>query len=307
MDIHKLREIKKVLMRLSTTDAQLETAARELTALLSSCSSSGILTQLQEQAFHLSIVKALLGIVGSSSQPSLLAPCTECLALLVHGNDHARVRLGEMRAVPLMLDLLSPRSVGTGGVQKCWHRDWVQVYTQAMIVLRKLTYLNEDNQQEVAVMGGIKLIIALVNDENLLTNYHTYPPSAKEELESLALNRPLTARVHSATKAEKPAILNHFSAFTHQGSTMASYYPVFSVSLITSDSSLVSDHLLEKGVVWPYQGPTQSDTKLTRVCVTCVEDGGHIWCQFLSEKQKEVSAIINTTLAKLVKAYLSSQ
>ncbi len=299
-----LREIKKVLSRLSSTESQLENASQRLAMLLYSSSSNDTLSQLQEQAFQLSLVKALLGIVGSSDSPSLLAECVRCLALLVHGNDEARAWLGEIGAVSLLIDLLSPRSLR--GSEKRWHRDWVPVYAQVLIALRKLTYLNEDNQQKLAVMGGIKLILSIVNDENILTNFKEFPAKAKSELESLVLEQTLISRVQPATDAQKPSITSYFSAFSHKDSISASYYPVFNIIPLDSHDNPISDTLVEKGVVWPHPAPSPPETKLTRVRVTCVEDGGHLWCQFLSEKQKEVSTTISDTLTVIVRLQIIS-
>ncbi len=304
-----LREVKKVLSRLSSTESQLENAAQRLAMLLcSSSSTNNTLSQLQEQAFQMSLVKALLGIVGSSDSPSLLAECVRCLALLVHGNDEARAWLGEFGAVSLLIDLLSPRSLR--GSEKRWHHEWVPVYAQVLIALRKLTYLNEDNQQKLAVIGGIKLILSIVKDENILTNFKEFPVKAKSDLESLVLEQTLVSRVQPANDAQKLSITSYFSAFSHKDSISASYYPVFNIVPLDSQNNPISNTLLDKGVVWRHPFLSPPETKLTRVRVTCVEDGGHLWCQFLSKKQKEVSTIISDTLTAIVSvwfAYFYSQ
>ena len=294
----ELKEIKKVLARLSSTDAQLEASTQSLARLLYKNSSEGPLRRLQQQAIQLSLVKTLLGILGSSSNPTLLSKCAWCLALLVHGNNDARVRVGEMGAVSLLIDLLSPRSLC--GSEKRWHGNWVQVYSQVMVALRKLTYLNQDNQQQFAVMGGIKLISSLASDPDILTNFRQFPLEAKADLQSLVLNQTLVCRVQSATESQKTTILSHFNAFSHKDSIHSSYYPAFNINPFTSDDASVSNILLERGVAWPAGMPPDSETKLTRVHVTCVEDGGHCWCQFLSEKQKIVSATITESLGQMV-------
>lgn len=291
-------EVKKVLSRLLSTESELKNAAQRLAILLRKSSTDGTLSQQQEQAFQMSLVKTLLGIVGSSDCPGLLTECLRCLALLVHGNDEARVWLGDMNAISLLVDLLSPRSLRDS--DKCWHSEWVGVYAQALIALRKLTYLNEDNQQKLALIGGIKLILTMVNDDNMATNFHKFPAEAKAELESLVLEQTLVSNVQQATDDQKLSIMAHFSAFRHQGSVPASYYPVFYVTPFDSHNNPITATLLDKGVVWHDPSPPPSETKRTRLRVTYVEDGGHQWCQFVSEKQKEVSFTISDTLALLV-------
>ncbi len=293
-----MEEIKKVLSRLLSTETELENAAQRLALLLHKSSTNGTLSQVQEQAFQMSLVKTLLGIVGSSDCPSLLTQCVRCLALLVHGNDTARVWLGDMNAISLLVDLLSPRSLR--GSDKCWHSEWVGVYSQVLIALRKLTYLNEDNQQNLALIGGVKLILTMVNNDSFLTNFNRFPAEAKAELESLVLEQTLVSNVQPATDDQKLSIMAHFSAFRHQGSVPVSYYPVFNVTPLDSRNNPIIAAFLNKGVAWSNPSPSPSETKLTRLRVTCVEDGGHLWCQFVSEKQTEVLVVISETLSKLV-------
>lgn len=293
-----MEEIKKVLSRLLSTESELQNSAQQLAVLLHRSSINGTLFQQQEQAFEMSLVKTLLGIVGSSECPDLLTECVRCLALLVHGNDTARVWLGQMDAISLLVSLLSPRSLH--GSDKCWHSQWVGVYAQVLIALRKLTYLNKDNQHNFALIGGIKLIVTMVNDDNIMTNFNKFPVEAKTELESLVLEQTFTSSVQPATDDQKLSIMAHFSAFRHQGSVPASYYPVFYVTPLDLHNKPIATTLLNKRVVWPDPFLSPSESKLTCLRVTHVEDGGHQWCQFVSKKQKEVSVIISDTLALLV-------
>lgn len=298
--VEELQGIKKVLTNLSYTESQVESAVRSLATLLynNSTQNSRRPQHLQQLAFQMGVVKALIGIMGSSNKPSLLAKAAGCVALLAHGNEEGRSLLGEMDAVSRLVDLLSPRSCDGSIVS--WHRDWIKVYEQALIALRKLTFMNENNQQELAVIGGIKLVIEISVYENFLCNYHQFPLTAKQKLESLVLNKKLMSRVVSILGDRKESVLRCFNALSRSESGLATHYPAFDVSLFTVGKEPISDVIIQEGVVWPDHTPFPKDSRLTNVIVTCVEDGGHVWCQFCTEKPRENVTAMNESLERLV-------
>ena len=298
--VEELKDIKKILTNLSYGESQVESAVKSLATLLynHSTHNSRRPGHLQQLAFQMGIVKALIGIMGSSNKPSLLAKAAGCVALLAHGNEEGRSLLGEMDAVSKLVGLLSPRSCEGSSV--CWHRDWVKVYEQALIAVRKLTFMNGNNQQQLAVIGGIKLVIEISIYDNFLCNYHQFPVIAKQKLESCVLNRKLTSRVAAVSGNQKENVLRRFNALSLSESGLATHYPAFNVSLFTVGKEPVSDAIVQEGVVWPDHTPFPKDSKLTNVIVTCVEDGGHVWCQFCTEKPRENVTAMNESLERLV-------
>ena len=286
-------------------------------------------SEIRNLCFSMGIAKATLGILRSckhASQVGMVAMAARCLALLAHDNEEARSQLGEMGVLTNLINLLVPppqrsrsdnsRGMVSGRQAKgsshmdgassgrqgrseamvgLWPREWLQVYEQVMMCLRKMTFHNHSNQQEMARVGGIKLVVEMVMDLPLSTNYGDFPPKARLCLEELVLNKKLISRVVSVPDEEKEALFCVFPA------VQAKHYPAFYLELVREDGEWVSSAMLERGVVWPEPSPPKpTNAKWTCVAVQWVEDGCHVWCQFCSQKPNEAVVRARNSLRELV-------
>lgn len=300
-----LAAIKDMITNLSHTEEQVEASLSELATILYNWAQYPSSTEdLRNATFSLGIVKALLGIMGSSTNVRLLTKAVGSTALLVHGNDDARARLGEMGIIPILLKLLSPRphcSDLFSSTNLIWYKEWLEVYEQCLITLRKLTYHNFDNQQQLAREGGLKLIIDLVMDRVILQNSGCFSVKAKQCLCQLALSKKLICRAAPVPEVCRGAVLHSFPSLTNPSLTLSAQYPAFYVELVTKDEEWVEHIMLEKGVVWPDHTPFPQQPKWTCVVVTCVEDGGHVWCQFCTEKPNPKVEAMKGSLMKMAR------
>lgn len=296
----KLRGIREVLGCLSSQPIEVAEALRDLADVLLWC---GEATEdgLRNSCFSNGLVKAVLGILRSCSAVSMLATAARCLALLTHGNDEARIKLGELGAIQVLLNLLLPRPRGRKA-SPLWPKEWIPLYEQALMCLRKLTYLNMSNQQRLAMAGGVKLVVELAMDKSLLTNYGEFCPKAKRALETLVLRKKMISRVKPVPKDEIPATLRSFPALS---SSLSIHYPAFLVELVTEGGSWVAQTLLEKGVVWLDQSPVPDGVKWTHVEVQHVEDGCNVWCQFCTSNPSNGVVNMRKSLQELVCALQS--
>ncbi len=300
MAIERLRGIKEVLGCLSHPQEKTAEALQDLSGVLLQCAESSEVA-LRNSCFSAGIVKSLLGVIRSSSRISVLADATRCLALLAHGNDDAREKLGEMEAVPSLLKLLLP--CPRAGSTSLWPEEWLPVYEQTLGCLRKLTYHNIGNQQQLALAGGVKLIIELGGNKDLFTNFGRFTPEAKLSLEELVLRKKLVGRVVSVPKDEVTAVLQSFPALSGHSPGITMHYPAFYVDLATTDSgSWIAHSLQEKGVVWLDHAPAAESAKWTCVAVQNVEDGCNVWCQFCTRKTSDAVVRMRKRLEELVRA-----
>lgn len=291
----KLAEISDVLGRLSRRQSKVEASLRDLSDVLLVCAKSGE-NEVRNSCFspRLGIVKAVLGILRCSSEVNTLAIATKCLTLLAHHNDEARTSLGELGAVSVLLQLLHPQlCTGTA----LWPEEWIPVYEEALGCLRKLTYHSASNQQELARVGGVKLIVDMAVDKNLHTNYGKFSSEAKHTLEDLVLRKKLICRCVSVPVEVKAALLDSFPALRMQ---MNMHYPAFYVDLVTKDGDWITHSMIEKGVVWPDSTLIPKDARWTCVGVENVEDGCNVWCQFCTEKPDEAITKMKNSLNELV-------
>ena len=300
---NKFSEIKAVLGRLSSSDDEVKESLGQLEDVLLQCIKCGQ-DDMRDLCFSLGIVKALLGIMHSSSDVSMLMRAVSCTALLAHGNDEGRIQLGELKVIPTLLNLLLPHPVihgvrGHGNGTTLWPKEWIPVYEKVLIALRKLTYHNSSNQQELAQIGGIKLIVELAMNNKLLSNFDEYPPEAKELLVSLVLGRKFITRVTAVPEEDKKVLFQSFPALS-VFSTINMHYPAFYVDLVTKDKVWVANTLLERGVVWPDNASSPEGSKWTCVVVHSVEEGCGLWCQFCTQNPSEALVQMKNTLAKLV-------
>lgn len=174
------------------------------------------------------------------------------------------------------------------------------MYQETLACLRKLTYLNVSNQQQLAVAGGIKLIVELAMDRNLLTNFGRFPPEAKSYLEGLVLRKKLIGQVSPVPKEELPTMLRSFSALAVDAAGVLMHYPAFYVNLATPTSDQwISHRLVEKGVAWPDPVPPLEGSKWTCVMVQSVEDGRNVWCHFCLKNPSDAVVRMRKSLEEL--------
>ena len=251
--------------------------------------------------FSCGVVKALLGILRSSSRASLLSKAAGCIALIAHNSDEARCQLSSTDTIPLLLSLCDPRKKG----QRIWQEEQVPVYEQALVALRKLTFHCLDNQHKLAEIGGLKLIIDLCSDKEFFKTCSRFSPKSKEQLTDLTLGKKLICQAVQATKEQSGAILEAFTAMAHTKPDLCTRYPAYIVSLATKDQEWVADMMLASGTVWPdhTSHPAHSQPVWTCVVVTCVESGGHVWCQFCSEKPHPRLQAMSSSLKQLVNSH----
>lgn len=295
----QLNEIAAVLRCLTHPQEKVEVALDRLSSVLMHCVEAGDV-DVRNSCFSAGIVKAVLGILRSCGEVSTLAIGARCLGLLVHANDEARGELGELGAIPVLVKLLVPRPrlCSDGASGPLWPREWVPVYKESLVCLRKLTFFNHSNQQALAREGGVKLVIEMSQDQGLFTNYGQFPAETKVCLEELVTRKRFVSRVCAVAEEERAAVLRSFPALDLLGSM---HYPAFYVELTTEDRQWVSHSLLEKGVVWPTHRPVPEGCKWTNVVVQCVESGCDVWCQFCTHKPNDAAVLMNKSLLELVR------
>ena len=282
------KEIQAMLTDLSRSEQDVEAVVSRLGSLLYRCAESQ--TSERNLAFDLGVVKALLGILRCSPSSSLVSKVAGCLALLVHGNEEARERLGNVtNFFQLLMKHLSPNvseRVGLEAVPRVsWDLSRAGVYEQVLSVLQKLTYLNSDNQVRLAQSGGVKLIINLAMSSVFLRNSGYFSLESKSCLERLTLGKKLACRAAFVPESCSGAVLSSFDALSGDYAMVTAQYPAFYVSLATEDKKWIASAMIEKGVVWPDHTLFPAEgSKWTWVIVTNVENGSNVWCQFCREK-----------------------
>lgn len=297
-------DIQKILTSLSFGEEEVESAVSNLANLLYRINASeeeG--AALRDEAFSRGIVKALLGVLRSSSRVTLLAKTAGCIALLAHDSDDVRARLISTDVIPLLLTLCTPQPNPSDPFdhgEPSWHGEWVPVYEQVLIALRKLTYLNLDHQQKLAQVGGVKLIIDLCTDKEFLQTCSQFSPEAKCCLEEYTLGKKLICRAGKAPENERKSILRYFSVVPQ--TSLSLHYPLYLVQLATREQIWIEDMMVTSGTVWPDLSyfPESSNPVWTCVMVSCVEDGGHVWCQFCSQEPHSSVQAMCASLVELV-------
>ena len=298
--VDKLLELKEVLGSLSHTQDKVKKALGELVEVLYQCitmTHGNDENDVRNHCFSMGIAKALLGIMRSSSDINMLTSAVRASVLLAHGNDEGRTLLGKLGAIPILLNLLLDSKSSSAAL---WPKEWVPVYEQVLMCLRKLTYFNATNQQELARIGGIKLIIGLVMDKGLFYNYGQFPANAKKELQSLILGKKFVSRVFTVPKNERALMLHAFPPLSEDSPATILHYPAFYVDLVDNDGAWLASTMLDKGVVWPDSVPSLESAKWTCVMVQHVEDGCSFWCQFCTQNPSEEIMQMNKILQELV-------
>ena len=324
----ELTEVQKVLTCLSQPQENVERALGELSNILKSCALNDIEgNTIRNLCFSNGIISAVLGILQCSSQLSMLVMASRCIALLTHGNEEARIRLGELGVITIFIfllhDHLKKRKLDgstDGRTPSLWCKEWVPLYEQVLICLRKLTFHSITNQQELAEIGGIKMIVALATDQGLTSNFGKFTPAAKKCVESLTLRKKFVARVSAVPENEKMDVLGAFPALIAETGPLL-HYPMFYIDLVTEDGVMVTSSLLDEGVVWPTSDDNLASSNTngsssntngsssntngspfqwTYVVVECVEDGNSLWCQFCTKKENQALLEMKNTLSCLV-------
>lgn len=300
----KLPEIIKYLTCLSQPQNKVERALEELCDILMTCASCDLDDDTRHLCFSKGIVKALLGILRSSSEVSMLVLASKCIVFLTHGNDDGRIRLGELGVIPVLISLLrfhleqrGLKGRADGRTDSVWSKEWVPVYEQVLICLRKLTFHNMANQHELARLGGIKIVVMLATDKGLTSNFGEFTLEAKKCMESLSLRKKFISRVSPVPDNEKLDVLSSFPALCAD-TGRALHYPAFYVDLITKDGIMVTHSLFEEGVVWP-SNDTPDSFQWTCLVVETVENCNSLWCQFCSKKPSQAILDMNATLNTL--------
>lgn len=290
--LNQLSQIRSALLCLSTPQTELVTSLEALCTILVQLAAEDAGDEgedVKERCFSDGIAKALLGILRSSNRNELLVSSCKCLALIAHGSEESRLKLGDMGTIHVLVDVLS----------ECLEtRERVLVCEQAILCLRKITYHNVTNQVELARKGGIKLTTTVAMDTNFMTNGGQFSSEAIKQVEKLVLRKKFIAKVKLIKDAEKNEILLAFPSI--RSFSLAKSYPVFSVDLVTKDKVLVSEKLIESGTVWPAEEVPMSDFKWTVVVVQAVEMGNSLWCQFCRGNQEQAMLDMRKTLDSLV-------
>ena len=310
--LKRLGEVQEVLAYLSYSKDDVEAAICRLGEVLGYCAQHDV--EGRNATFEVGIIKALLGILRSSPNPSLIAKVANCLALLVHGNEEGRVRLGSIKNIfRVFVDLLSPNAADLPNSGRdfevsidnvyVWDLSRADIYEQVLSVLRKLTYLNSDNQVRLAQSGGIKLLINLSMSDIFLRNSWNFGLESKRCLESLTVGKKLPCRATAVLKSSCGTVLSSFEALSGEYSIITAQYPAFYVSLATEERKWIASSMIENGVVWPDHTPFPlEDCKWTKVIVTSVENGNNMWCQFCKMKPDPQLKELQKSLDEMVGA-----
>ena len=300
------KEVHSILANVTSSDSEIEDAVSQLGEVLYRCVQCSDV-DARNTAFDVGIVKVLMGILICSSNVSILSKVANCLALLVHGNEEARERLGSMRDLfRLLVTMLSPRVEAAGAFTEsqqrvCWELERMEVYEKVLSVFRKLTYLNGDNQVRLTQCGTIKLIVNLCTSDMFLRNCGQFSRDSKQCLERLTLGKKLACRTSCVPKNSSGVVLSSFQALSGEYSIVTAQYPAFYVSLATNERNWISCAMIERGVVWPDHTPFPTEgSKWTQVMVMHVENGSNVWCQFCKEKVDPEMEELKKSLEDLV-------
>ena len=305
MVILSMDAIARVLTDLYCTDEQVEQAVADLASLLYDGKTDNWET-MRREAFSSGVAKALLGIMRSSSTVPLVTMATGCIGLIAHDSDDSREAFSHTDVMSILISLLTPRAISDKDLNLVWQKEWIPVYEKALIALRKLTYHNLDNQQLLVQQGGIKLMVGLCTDKTFFKSTCQFSSQSKEHLLDLALGKKLFCQTVAAPKDYRASILRSFPVLTQASPSLSVHYPAYIVHLATEEKEWIADMMIAAGIVWPDHTPFPPATKpvMTCVMVSHVEDGGHVWCQFCSEKPHPRIQAMCGSLQKLVSQLL---
>lgn len=257
-------------------------------------------------------VTALLGILRSTQSIPLLANAARCLALLIQDNSSAAQQLVACDILSVLLPLLFPHAEKPAtpttvdspyplSSPLSWPRQRLPVYEMVLAVIRKLTYHSPSLQKTFAERGGIKLIIKLSSSPDFISTCSSFSIAARDKLVSLTLGKKLICHAALVPEGSRNDVLRCFpSLFSSIG--LSSLYPAYVVDLMTDDERWIVDTLVESQEVWPCHTPFPKGVESVWTCVsvTCVQDGGHVWCQFCLDRPKPKISAMATILREMV-------
>ena len=174
------------------------------------------------------------------------------------------------------------------------------MYEAALSALRKLTYHSPALERTLAQKGGIRLVIELSSSPEFIEETSSYSSSAVKEFAKLALGKKYIANAAPAPKQTRSDLFKHFPAL--RSMEYGASYPYYVVDLVTYERKWAVDSLIETGLVWPSHAPFPEGAEPVWTCVgvVCVEDPGHVWCQFCIDRPKPRLDIMLTTLKNMV-------
>ena len=298
-------------LRYVRDEANTSAALRTICRLLNEAAGGEERSFIYQVAISAGGVSALLGIIRSSPSITVLADAASCLSLLVQGNERAAPDLASRDVLSPLLPLLYPRKQQRSSSEPSkyplssysrllWTRERLPVYEAALSALRKLTYHSSDLQRTLAQRGGIRLIIELSTSPEFLSETSSYSPTAIKEFAKLALGKKYIANAASAPKTTRSDLLEQFTALASL--EHGSEYPYYVVDLVTYERKWVVDSIIDTGLVWPSRAPFPEGAEPVWTCVgvVCVEDPGHVWCQFCIDQPKPKVDAMVTALRNMV-------
>lgn len=303
----------EVITELRHSEDETETAITSLNELLHSNPENRAL--LCEAVFTHGGVPALLGILRSCQSVPLLAKAASCLSLLVHDNHKGATRLAKCDDIAaILLPLLCPQSDYFPSPDEeiqtvlslSWQKERLPVYERVLSLLRKLTFHCPSLQHAVAKQGGIRLLIELSSNADFIRRCSSFSDAARERLVAIALGRKLICHAVSMPEGLRGDVMRAFPALSASPLGLAAQYPAYIVDLMFEEGEWVADLLVASGEVWPSHVPFPKGVEPVWTCVmvTCVEDGGNVWCQFCSDKPKPRINAMATFLRELVRNIL---
>ena len=304
----------EVITELRHSEDETEAAITSLNELLYSNPQNRAL--LSRAVFTRGGVPALLGILRSCQSISLQAKAAGCLSLLVHDNREGASQLASCDDIAAILfpllcpqrdySLLSDEGRPQSVPPLSWQKQRLPVYERVLSLLRKLTFHCPRLQHSVAQQGGIRLLIELSSSADFIRQCSLFSDAARERLAAIALGRKLICHAVSMPEGLRGDVMQAFPALSTSSLDLAAQYPAYIVDLMFEEGKWVADLLVASGKVWPshVSFPKGVEPVWTCVMVTCVEDGGNVWCQFCSDKPKPKIEAMATFLRELVRIIL---
>ena len=314
----RIARLCQTLTELHRSDDETEAAISDLNNLL--CSKPQNRVSLSSVVFRSGGVPALLGILRSSQSVSLLARAAGCLSILVHDSPHAASSLNSHDVTSVLLPLLlrrptllppykedlrqSPPEVESSQLvpTNSWCRERLPVYEAVLLLLLKLTHHCPATQHSIAKQGGIHPIIEISSNEEFVRRCSVFSDAARKEVATAALGRKLICHAAAAPESLRGNIMRGFPSLCSSSLDLRSAYPSYVVDLMREGGEWISDLLVESGEVWSSRVPfpNGADPVWTCVFVTCIENGGNVWCQFCSDRPKPRVEAMTTYLQGLV-------
>ena len=276
-----MESVRKVLADISCSEGETNAALEALAEFY--C--IDVHEDVRKFVFTSGIAKRLVGILRSSSRPSSLTTAARCLALIAYDDQEAKTYFARLEAIPLFLATCEPLSSIAALVNM--EEERISLYEEALGAIRTLTFQNSDNQRLFRDNGGTKRLVAIHNS-CLSSEHATYRAKAAGKLAALVLGNKMICRAAQMLKGSRlhSDTVRAFAALSKHVAAIGTQYPAYLVDLADGGQRWVADQMIQANVVLgtPLEWPDQSAVKWTCVRVTAVEDGGHLWCQFLTKE-----------------------